>query len=119
MRMSQTVKNQRVVLAGNLRHNASDSENVLWAALRDISTNGTRCRRQHPLGNYIVDFVCLKKKLIIEVDGGQHNERPDIANDEKRTEWLTARGYRVVRFWNNDVLENIEGVIYKVLEELN
>jgi very-short-patch-repair endonuclease len=66
-------------------------------------------RRQHPIGRYVVDFVCIERALIIELDGGQHVER--VAADEIRTAFLQTRGFRVLRFWNNDVLRNIEGIL--------
>ena len=68
-----------------------------------------RFRRQHPIGPYIVDFFCATRRLVIEVDGGQHDANRDA--DDRRTAWLEARGYRVLRFWNNDVLSNPEGAI--------
>jgi len=70
---------------------------------------GLSFRRQHPIGRYIVDFVCLEKHLIIEIDGGQHDIERD--KDEVRTKWLVSEGYRVLRFWNNEVLTNLEGVL--------
>ena len=79
---------------------------------------GVKFRRQHPIGGYIVDFVSLHKKLIIEIDGGQHNEEQIKDKDEQRTRWLEGEGYRVLRFWNNDVLTNIEGVFMLIQEAL-
>ena len=73
-------------------------------------------RRQQPLGNYIVDFVCLEKRLIIEVDGGQHAEQSDY--DAERDDWLREQGFIVLRFWNNDVLKNFEGVTERIFETL-
>ena len=78
-----------------------------------------RFRRQHRLGLYIVDFVCLEHKLIVEADGGQHGVVTAQQRDETRTKWLQARGYRVIRFWNNEVLENCEGVLTAIQAELN
>lgn len=72
-------------------------------------------RRQHPIGPYIVDLVSLEKNLIIEVDGGQHNKKIYKENDMIRTRYLEGRGYKVLRFWNNEVLENIEGVLTLIL----
>ena len=71
---------------------------------------GFKFRRQHPIGEYIVDFICLKAKLVIELDGGQHNEAKQMDNDVKRTIWLEAQGLRIVRFWNDEVLTNLSGV---------
>ena len=84
-----------------LRKNPTESERALWRRLRQRQFIGFKFRRQHLLGSYIVDFVCLEKKLIIEVDGGQHAE---CADDMKRTCWLENRGFHVLRFWNNQVL---------------
>jgi len=109
--------NQKVVLARQLRHRQTDAEIRLWAELRKLRSNGIKYRRQHPIGNYIVDFVCLEEKLIIEVDGGQHNLESEITKDESRTKWLESEGYRVLRFWNNDVLTNIDGVITRIIQE--
>ena len=75
-------------------------------------------KRQFIIGNYIVDFVCREKKLIIELDGGQHNLDTNIPYDEERTKYLEAEGYRVLRFWNNDVDNNIEGIFFKIDEFL-
>ena len=91
-----------------LRQNLTDAEKKLWSILRR-DTLGHSFRRQHPIGKYIVDFVCLDRKLIIEADGGQHNEE-QAAYDAARTAWLEERGYKVLRFWNNDILGNLEGV---------
>lgn len=79
--------------------------------------HGQRYQRQHPIGEYIVDFVCLKKKLIIEIDGGHHNLESEITKDESRTKWLESEGYRVIRFWNNDAITNIDGVITRIMQE--
>jgi very-short-patch-repair endonuclease len=78
--------------------------------------NGYKFRRQQPLGNYIVDFVCLEKKLIIELDGGQHAKQTDC--DTERDGWLRGQGFVVLRFWNNDVLQNINGVKDAILSQL-
>jgi very-short-patch-repair endonuclease len=83
-----------------LRRNETDTEKRLWYRLRRQQLNGFRFRRQHPIGPFIVDFVCLSEKLIVELDGGQHAEQ--ITADSERTAWLEGRGYRVLRFWNND-----------------
>jgi len=85
-----------------LRQNSTEAEAKLWYQLRRKQVGGLRFRRQYRLGNYIVDFVCLPARLIIEVDGGQHAEQ--VARDEARTAWLESQGFRVIRFWNSDVL---------------
>ena len=94
--------------ARRLRENPTEAEKRLWDALRHRQIDRHRFRCQHPLGAYVVDFVCLAEKLVVEVDGGQHAIEAD--RDAERTAWLQSRGYRVLRFWNNDVLENTEGV---------
>lgn len=91
-----------------LRGQPTDAERLLWQRLRGRQMSGHRFRRQHPLGRYIVDFACLEAGLIVEVDGGQH--LTDEARDQVRTEWLAARGFRVLRFWNHEVLTQIDGV---------
>ncbi|MEK7354481.1 MAG: endonuclease domain-containing protein [Chloroflexota bacterium] len=112
------IEPQQIHLAQVLRHQQTPAERILWNKLRGIKLNGNKFRRQHPIGNYIVDFVSLENKLVIEIDGGQHNEVPIIEHDEKRTKWLESKGYRVLRFWNNDILTNIEGVYLLILEGL-
>ena len=103
--------------ARQLRRNATDAEIRLWSRLRRKQLAGFRFRRQHSLGSYIVDFFCPEARLlIVEVDGGQHGE--ENAHDARRTEWLEASGYRVVRFWNNVVLSNTDGVLTAILVAL-
>jgi len=91
-------------------------EGRLWWFLRQKQLDDYKFRRQHPIGSYIADFVCIEQKLIIELDGGQHAEQQDY--DKKRDEFLQSKGYRVLRFWNNQVTENIEGVIETILSAL-
>jgi very-short-patch-repair endonuclease len=102
-----------------LRRNQTDAERKLWAQLRILRAEGTRFRRQHPIGPYIVDFVCLEKKLVFEADGGRHNEPDMLKQDTMRTAWLEREGYHVLRFWNNDVLLNMDGVMIKIREALD
>jgi len=92
----------------SLRREMTDAEKLLWRHLRMEQFGGHKFRRQHPLGNFIVDFVCLEAALVLEVDGGQHADHSD--SDAIRTQWLETKGFRVMRFWNNEVLGNIEGV---------
>lgn len=99
-----------------LRKNLTDPEKKLWYWLRDSHLNGFRFRKQVPMGSYIVDFVCYKLKLIVEVDGGQHNEARALVYDEQRTQWLEKRGYLVKRYWNNEVLEAIDSVLDDLVE---
>jgi very-short-patch-repair endonuclease len=104
--------------ARQLRTAMTDAERRLWQSLRLRQFSGYKFRRQHPLGHYVVDFACLEVKLVIEVDGGQHGERQDY--DASRTEWLRKKGFRVVRFWNHEVMNDIEAVqavIWKALHE--
>ena len=99
-----------------LRNNPTASERALWRRLRQRQFIGFKFRRQHPLGSYIVDFVCLEKKLVIEIDGSQHAE---CADDVERTSWLENRGFRVVRFWNNQVSSEIESVSMVIWDALS
>ena len=102
--------------ARRLRSTPTDAELKLWQRIRKKQLYGHRFRRQVPLGAYVVDFACIERALIIEVDGGQHSWRQE--SDDKCTAWLEARGWRIVRFWNNEVLQNIEGVLEKLALEL-
>ena len=99
--------------ARRLRRDQTDAERVLWFRLRDRRFNGWKFRRQFPVDRFVVDFFCADAHLIIELDGGQHAVR--VAADLERTKILEAMGYLVIRFWNNDVMKNIDGV----LEEIN
>ena len=101
--------------ARQMRITMSDAERRLWSALRGRRLKGYKFRRQHPLEPFIVDFACLEERLVIEADGGQHDDSRD---DRRRTAWLERRGWRVVRFWNNDILANPAGVQDVVLQEL-
>ncbi len=94
----------------------TDAEIMLWQKLRKRQICSCKFRKQSPIGRYIVDFVCNKKKLIIEIDGGQHAENEEY--DKQRTEWLESQGYTVVRFWNTDVLQNIDGVLESLISHL-
>jgi len=107
-------KRELTPLAKELRKKQTDAENKLWARLRDKQVKGAKFRRQQFIGPYIVDFVSLEKKLAIEIDGGHHNEEKIAEADEKRTAWLRQTGFQVLRFWNNEVMTNIEGVIDKI-----
>jgi ATP-dependent helicase HrpA len=111
--------NNQVTLARNLRRKQTDAERKMWRVLRGRQFENSKFRRQEPIGQYIVDFVSLERQLIIEIDGGQHNQQPEIEKDEVRTKWLEKKGFKVIRFWNNDVLLNIEGVAIRILEAIN
>jgi len=95
--------------AGELRKQTTPAEKKLWAYLRLMREDGARFRRQHAVGNYITDFCAPRKKIIIELDGSQHLEQTEY--DEERTHYFESRGYKVIRFWNNDVMKNIEDVM--------
>ena len=103
------------LIARRLRSNPTDAEKRLWSRIRNKQLGGFRFRRQQPIGAFVVDFFCPEANLIVEVDGGQHADNP---RDEARTRWLEARGYRVVRFWNNEVLGNTDGVLETLLGAL-
>jgi very-short-patch-repair endonuclease len=100
--------------ARELRSNLTDAERCLWQKLKRRQIAGVKFRRQQPIGHFIVDFVCFERRVIVEVDGGQHAEQ--LHYDKQRTRWLEAQGYRVLRFWNNDVLANTEAVAQAVLD---
>ena len=99
-----------------LRSNMTDAEVCLWYHLRAHRFIGLKFKRQKPIGRYIVDFVCLEHFLIIELDGGQHAEHTD--GDRERDEYLSRRGYRVLRFWNHQVLAEIEAVLESIRLEI-
>lgn len=98
-----------------LRKESTPAERKLWAVIRRDKL-GVNFRRQHAVGNYIPDFVCIQKKLIIELDGSQHLEQEEY--DEERTKYLNSLGYKVIRFWNNDVIKNMDGVILAILHAM-
>ena len=111
--MSRAIKRAR-----ELRNNLTDAERTLWRHLRLRQIDGHKFRRQRPVGTYIVDFVCLEKRVIIEVDGGQHSEQK--AYDDKRSAWLRSEGFEVLRFWDHEVLTqigNVKQAIWKALAQ--
>ena len=101
-----------------MRSNMTKEEVKLWNILRAKRFYGFRFKRQVLIGDYIVDFLCPEQGLIVEIDGGQHNENDNIINDELRTIYLEQQGYRVLRFWNNEVWNNIEGVLQVIKDYL-
>ena len=103
--------------ARQIRTHMTDAETRLWHALRGKQMEGQKFRRQQTIGAYIVDFISLDAKLIVELDGGQHAEAADY--DMKRDAWLVSEGFRVLRFWNNDVTDNLEGVLTRIVEALS
>jgi very-short-patch-repair endonuclease len=113
---SRGMKNIQVK-ARQLRRDQTDAEQRLWAKLRDRQLGGVKFRRQHPIGPFVADFCCPQRKLVVELDGGQHSE--EVAADEKRSRFLEAQGYRVLRFWNHDVLGNTDGVLERIAEALS
>ena len=98
-----------------LRKESTPAERKLWSKIRNDQL-GVNIRRQHAVGNYIPDFVCIEKKLIIELDGSQHLEQEEY--DENRTKYLNSLGFRVIRFWNNDVMKNMDGVILTIIQAM-
>src|SRR5581483_5391237 len=102
--------------ARRLRRSSTDAETELWNRLRSRRINGCKFVRQEPIGRFVVDFVCREHRLVIELDGGQHAEN---SRDAKRDEWLRQHRYRVLRFWNNDVLGNVDGVLETIAGALD
>ena len=111
-----TKRNHLKTLARNLRKNHTDAEKLLWNRLRSRQVADCKFKRQFAIEHYIVDFICLSRNLIIELDGGQHNETTDY--DTTRTKFLTAKGFKVIRFWNNEVFDETEAVLEKIFDEL-
>ena len=108
---------ENIGTARRLRRNQTDAERVLWFRLRDRRLAGWKFRRQAPIDRYVVDFICADARLLVELDGGQHTERAE--QDIARTRILESMGYLVLRFWNNDVLANTDGVVETILGTLN
>lgn len=107
-------KKQLTSFARGLRHNQTDAERCLWGCLRNRRLGGLKFKRQQPMGDgYIVDFVCVDKMLVIELDGGQHATQP--IKDKIRTDYLNNSGLTVLRFWNNDVFTNLKGVLDQIM----
>jgi very-short-patch-repair endonuclease len=102
--------------AKNLRKGMTDAERYLWYRLRRNNFFGLKFKRQVPMSHYIVDFVCFEKNIIIEIDGGQHSEQE--VYDACRTQYLESKGFKVLRFWNNEMLGNVNGVLEVVMREL-
>ena len=109
---------QALEYSRELRQNSTDVEKILWYYLRNNQLNGYKFRRQEAIDKYIVDFVCFEKKLIVELDGGQHNENDNITKDNQRTKFLENNNFKILRFWNNEIIENIENVLNKIYETL-
>jgi very-short-patch-repair endonuclease len=101
--------------ARELRKRMTDAERKLWFALRDRRFARFKFRRQAPIGRFVADFICFERRLVIEVDGSQH---ADSLSDQRRDQWFAANGYRVLRFWNNEVLKNLDGVMTLLADTL-
>ena len=109
----------RRATAKRLRANTTAPEERLWRVLRRVPMLGTHFRRQVPIRPYVADIACLAKRVVIEVDGSQHGWRQNIKRDAERTAWPESEGYRVVRFWNNEVVENIDGVVQTIYDAVH
>ncbi len=107
---------EQLKFAKHLRHRMTESETTLWQHLRGHRLNGEKFKRQQPIGPCVVDFVHFGARLIVEADGGQHNDAP---RDERRDAWLRAQGFKVLRFWNNEIMNNLEGVLVSVMTAVN
>ena len=105
-------KPQTLANAKSLRSNQTEAEARLWYHLRPHRFMGLKFKRQKPVGRYIADFVCCEQRLIVELDGGQHSEQ--VAYDQRRDAWLRSQGYTVLRFWNSDVMQQLEGVLEQI-----
>ena len=103
-------------LPQQLRNGSTDAERMPWRQLRSRQIEGCTFRRQHPFGDYILDFACLERMLVVELDGGQHGDR--VEQDERRTRVLQSAGFVVLRFWNNEVFEQIDGVVEVIQRQL-
>jgi very-short-patch-repair endonuclease len=104
----------RRAAAKKLRANTTPHERILWRALRELPVDGTHFRRQAPIGPYVVDFFCPAKRLIVELDGGHHNEDETARRDNVRQLWLEREGYRVIRFWNSEITGDLAAVLERV-----
>lgn len=102
--------------ARSLRKNMTDAEQLIWHCLRQKQLGGFRFRRQHPFERFVLDFYCCEAKLAVELDGGQHNQPDAIVFDAERTAFLEQHGIRVIRFWNNEVFQNLDGVLQTVYD---
>ncbi len=107
-----------IQFARELRKNSTPQERRLWSFLKSSKFYGFKFRRQFPIGNYIADFCCVKAKLVIELDGGQHSNTSDVNYDKTRDEEIKKSGYRILRVWNNEVNGNLEGVGEKIYQML-
>ena len=104
--------------ARRLRKETTITERIFWSRVRDTQL-GFRFRRQHPIGRFVVDFVCLEKRLVVEIDGSQHDETEQKALDEVRTSWLEQEGYQVIRYWAWDVAKDVDQIIWEIKLQLD
>ncbi|MEO6353266.1 MAG: endonuclease domain-containing protein, partial [Burkholderiaceae bacterium] len=111
---ARRIKPMLTANARSLRKDMTNTERKLWHVLRGKQLLACRFRRQYPIGPYIADFACIDKKLLIELDGGQHQEQ--IAYDQKRTTFLEMQGWQVLRFWNTEVMNNMDGVLMTIID---
>ena len=109
--VKRTIGDFKRKTANRLRTNTTQAETILWRYLRQFDVKESHFRRQVVIGPYIADFACLSERLIVEVDGSQHGTEKGIRRDDVRTRWLNAEGYRVLRFWNNDVMSKTKAVL--------
>src|SRR5687768_4768289 len=104
--------------AREMRHEQTDAERRMWMLLRDRKLSGFKFRRQHPIANYIVDFFCIRAKLVVELDGGQHSDPTALEYDSRRTAALNELGIRVLRFWDHDMLRDCDSVLETIYNAL-
>lgn len=102
----------RTEFARGLRKNETDAERLLWSKLRAKQMFGLKFRRQQPIGPFVADFICFEIRLVIELDGGQH--ATDVIHDEQRDRWFAENGFHILRFWNNDIFGNLDGVLARI-----
>jgi very-short-patch-repair endonuclease len=110
------MKERLLKFAKGMRHQPTNAETLIWTALRGARLQGFKFKRQQPIGTYIVDFVCFEHSLIIEIDGGQHGD--EVSKDRERSNWLRRQGFRVLRFWNNEVMERKDDVLESIIRAL-
>ena len=115
MKVYSNAQTGAVLRARQLRRDSTEAEKTLWRELRTKLPN-YKWRRQMPIGPYFADFACHSTKLVIELDGGQHANAQ--ANDSERTRFMETQGFRVIRFWNNDIVDNVDGVLHRITQEL-
>ena len=110
------MKERLLKFAKAMRHQPTNAEAVIWTALRGARLQGFKFKRQQPIGVYIIDFVCFEYSLIIEIDGGQHGDK--TSKGHERSNWLQSQGFRILRFWNNEVIERKDDVLESIIRAL-